>query len=181
MMPDFTLIEGKAWHCGAIVRRLRHGHLEQLYRAGIDIHRELRVSFDSSSYRRTWLIDGKIAGMGGIIGSDISASGFVWIAVTEAARKYPLQIIRTVRGELDQILALKHQLTCIVLPYDEPACRFAAFMGFRVAASQVDYQGYSRTGRRHLTRFLRDEPELRVPFGSGFCVPMACSRDMEKL
>lgn len=178
-MPDFTLIEGKAWHCGAIARRLRMEHYRNLVMAGMDIHRELRSTFDASSYSRTWLIDGRISGMGGIVGADIAATGYVWIAVTEAARKYPFEIIRTVRRELDAVMKIKRELACIVLPGDEAACRFAAFMGFHVAHQGPGSPAYSRFGRRNLVRHVRTSPDLHMPFGKASCVPMGYHRASE--
>ena len=55
--------------------------------------------------RKAWLIDGKLSALGGVTGSKMSSTGFVWLALSSAAMKYPIQIVKTARAQLDEIIS----------------------------------------------------------------------------
>ena len=74
-MPHFEIVEAKAWHCGAMSRLLRQEHAEAIALIGLNSHRELRAVFDESIFRRAWLINGRLAALGGVIGPAASAYG----------------------------------------------------------------------------------------------------------
>lgn len=126
----FEIIEGRPWHCGQIARTMRREHREAVACLGIDSHREISQRFEVSAFRRAWLIDGKLAALGGITGSAISGTGFLWLALSESATRYPVAIIKEARRQLDEILTVKNEIVTTILDMDEPARRMAIFLGF---------------------------------------------------
>jgi hypothetical protein len=130
-MPRFEVVEGRPWHCGQIVRTLRRDHAEVLSRLGLDAHKMLRACFDDSSFRRAWLIDGRLGAIGGVMGTSASCHGFVWIAFSEEATKYPIEIVREARKQLRGIMSHRHELVTSLVLSDITSVRFAKFLGFK--------------------------------------------------
>src|SRR6516162_9206226 len=130
LMPHFDLIEAKTWHCGMMIRMLRREQKEAMAAIGVDSHRELRAAFDDSAYRRAWLIDGKIVGIGGVSGPMLSPVGLIWLALSNKAVKYPLALVKLLRQQIDEVMETKRTLLTTILSGDEASERFAVFMGF---------------------------------------------------
>lgn len=171
-MTDFTIIEAKPYHCGQMSRLLRAEHREAIARVGADIHREMRARFDASSFRRAWMIDGRLAALGGVVGTSLSTYGFVWLALTNEARRYPLAVVREARRQLDEIMTVRRELATTIIGGDEAAKRLAVFLGFHVSESGPGSRAYSRFARRDLARHLENDPELRLPIGNGYAVAL---------
>lgn len=131
-MGRFQIIEAKAHHCGAIIRRLREEHQEAVAWLGINSHREIRDKFDASTFRRAWTIDGRLAGLGGVVGTAISSEGFVWLALTNEASRHPFAVAREARRQLAAIMVTKRALYTNLTPEDKTALRFAMRLGFEV-------------------------------------------------
>jgi hypothetical protein len=171
-MPDFTIIEAKPYHCGQMVRLLRHEHQQVIARIGANSHRELRAHFDNSSFRRTWLIDGKLGALGGVTGGKLSSGGLVWLAVAHNAMKYPLAMVREARRQLDEIMTVKRDLVTTILEGDEASKRFAIFLGFVPLGSEWVNRAESRFGRRDVAHKFDSMSESRIKIGSGYGVAM---------
>lgn len=176
-MIDFTIVEGKAHHCGQMVRMLRHEHDSALSVMGINLHRELRGQFDASCYRRAWLIDGRLAALGGVVGSQLAAYGFVWLAISEEARRYPVAMIKEGRRQLDEIMQVKRELLTTILNGDEAAKRFAIFLGFHVSHNGPGTTAHTHEARRQLAKFIDHNPDYRVPINGSYVITMGYHRD----
>jgi hypothetical protein len=178
-MPHFELVEAKAWHCGAMSRLLRLEHHEAVTMVGLDSHRELRRVFDESIYRKAWLIDGKLASIGGVVGSVLSATGMIWLAFSGRATKYPLAMTKLMQRQLAEIMLTKRHLITTIMDGDLASERFAIFLGF-VPATDGDYvlPASSRFGRKEIARRLKEADVARVPVGTGYAKVMAY-RQME--
>jgi hypothetical protein len=166
-MADFSVIPAQPWHCGQMIRRLRHEHHRAVSSIGIDSHRELRRLFDASSFRRAWLIAGRLAALGGVEGTLLSPFGFIWLALTEEATAYPVAIVKEARRQLESIMATKRELVTTLLPGDEAAKRLAIFLGFHISHGGLGERAYSRAGRRTLAHYVEAESECHVPLGRG--------------
>ena len=129
-MPHYEVVEAQAFDCGQISRKLRGAHEAALCRMGIRAHRELRHCFDQSAFRKAWKVDGRLVGLGGITGSHVAATGIVWLAFTEEARRHKRALVRTAKAELEKAMLLKHSLSTIILLRDEASFRFAHYLGF---------------------------------------------------
>ena len=167
-MSRFEVVEGKAHHAGVVIRRLRAGDLAAMQAVGISramAHVELRRLFDASSFRKTWLIDGEVSAIGGVTGALLSGSGYIWLVLTENALRFPLEIIKEARRQIAQMMKTRTELTTTVLTGDETALRFSAFLGFRI-------DGAHGIDRRAQLRLFSEHPEMHIPFGTGFIVPL---------
>ena len=134
---------------------------------GLDNHRELRAAFDESSFRRAWLIDGKLAGIGGVCGPAASAYGMIWVAFSKEATRYPLQIIKLMRAHLAELMETHNVLFCTIVDGDEASARFAIFLGF-VPGTEGRYSlpAISRHGRKELAREFAELEHIQVPNGT---------------
>lgn len=150
-MTDFSVIEAKPYHCGAMVRRLRSEQLHAVRALGLDPHRELCARFEESSFRRAWLIDGRLAGLGGTTGSWLSTGGFVWLAIAQRATRHPKALVREARRQLAELMATRQSLSTTVLKGDSAAQRFALHLGF-VPVSSLDGQRWLMVCEREKER-----------------------------
>lgn len=126
------LVEAQPFHCGQIVRRLRPEHAAIMKRIGAPMHRDLRLHFDSSSYRKAWLVDGRLMAVGGVEGPKIASNGMGWLALSSEAPKVGWQFARMALREFDNLFPVKHQIATLILKDDLASVRFAYFLGFRV-------------------------------------------------
>lgn len=173
MIPVFQIIPAKPWHCGAMVRRLRLEHRIAVARLGLDSHRELFDRFGQSTLRRALLIDGRLEALGGVTGSALSGEGYVWLALSAKAARYPLVLVREARRQLEMAMQTRSVLVTTVLDGDEAAKRFAIFLGFVPAGDAQAMPAASRAGRRVLAATLATDPDTRVAIGSGAAVALA--------
>lgn len=133
-MPLFETIDAKAHHCGQIVRVLRREHRDALIMLGVDAHRELRACFDASYLRRAWFADGRLIGLGGIMGAAMSSSGFIWLALSEQATRYPVAAVKEARRQIAEALATKATLIAGTVTGDFTSARFIHALGFTLHA-----------------------------------------------
>ncbi len=129
-MGRFEIIPGRQYHCGQIIRRLRAEHRAAVVSLGIAPHQSLRANFDISMFTRAWLIDGELAGLGGVTGSEISSTGYVWLALSEKATRYPVEIVKETRRQMARIMVTKRDLVTLIIPEDKTSLRFATWLGF---------------------------------------------------
>jgi hypothetical protein len=171
-MTTFAVTEAKAWHCGTIVRHLRHEHRVAIAVLGLDGHRPLRELFDQSSFRRSWTLNGRLAGVAGITGTLTCSTGFLWFAMTDEATRYPIAVIKEAKRFLDEAMLTKRELATTILGSDEAAKRLAVFLGFHVSHEGLGAPALSRASRRTLSMFLETNPDVRVPIGNGYAIAM---------
>jgi hypothetical protein len=169
-MPRFEVVEAQPHHCGQMARKIRHEHKEAILRAcgdGMTLHRHIRETFDASSYRRALLCDGQMIALGGVTGTLSAAHGFIWMAATEDAKRYPKELIHTVRHLLAEIMVVKRELATTVIESDRAARRFAVFLGFHVAHVGDGSPAATRAQRRALLNHLDLDQSKRLPIGKG--------------
>lgn len=129
-MGRFEIIPGRQFHCGAMIRRLRAEQREAIAALGVDPHRGLRDNFDMSVFTRAWLIDGQLAGLGGVTGPEISTTGYVWLALSEQATRFPIEVTKEARRQMARIMLTKRELITSIIPEDRKSLRFATWLGF---------------------------------------------------
>ena len=177
-MTTFEIRPAKPWHCGQMSRLLRREHHEAALRVGLDSRRGLRDIYGQSYYRRAWFIDGDLAGLGGVKGSLLSPSGFVWVALSQKATRYPKAIIQEARRQLDFLMQTHRELHTTIIGGDEAAKRLVIHLGFHVTDHGEGAAGYTRYGRKRLADFIDREPAIRIPFGKSFAVFMGYHAEM---
>jgi len=167
----FEVVEAKPWQCGQMARILRIEHQAEIAKTGLEIHRELRRTFEESFYRRALLRDGQLIALGGCAGDSISTFGYVWLAVSNEARKYPLAIMRHVRAEIDRMMVMKRELMATVLAKDDAAVRTAVFLGFYPGRCEP-FGNHTRLARATLRRTLENDTNLRLPCGETYHIAL---------
>jgi hypothetical protein len=135
-MSRFAIIDAKPWHCGQMIRLLRAEHAAVIAKLGGLGHRSLRAAFEESSYARAWTVDGRLAGLGGVMGPTLSSSGFIWLALSQDAMAHPIAVTKEAKRQLSAIMEVKRELTTRVFLDDPRSFHFARFLGFRVIAEK---------------------------------------------
>lgn len=138
-MSTFEIVEAKSYHCGQMVRALRNDHHKALLKLGLNAHRQLRACYDDSGFCRAWMIDGKLAGLGGVTGTIASSTGYIWLALTEDATRHPKMIIKEARNQLEEIMSTKRQLFTTLVDADPTSRRFAEHLGFQIIERVSDW------------------------------------------
>lgn len=137
-MTRYQIVEAKAYHCGQMARILRDEHKKALSILEVNTHKELRACFDESTFRKAWLIDGRLAAVGGVTGPALSSDGTVWLAMSQEAHKHPREILRESRRQLREISLVKNSLLTLILLRDETSFRFATHLGFHVSPLKTE-------------------------------------------
>ena len=163
----FEVRDAKIQDCGKMARILRIEHHTEIAKTGFDAHRELRSIFANSFYRKALLIDEKLIAMGGVTGGALATVGYVWLAVSNDARKHPLSVIRHARAELDRMMVMKRSLAAMVLADDDAAKRAAVFLGF-YPAEGTPFGIHTRNARATQQRILENDVDLRLPCGNTY-------------
>lgn len=133
-MPDFQLIEARPHHCGQMARRLvEEGDATAVSLGVSDTHREMRTCFDGSWYARAWLIDDRIAAIGGLMGTRLSMRGYLWFVLSDLGRKHRFALVRMLRIQIEDLTRSRRELMLAVVA--DSKCRgrdvrFASFLGF---------------------------------------------------
>ena len=131
-MPKFEIIPARPWHCGQIARLIRSEECEAMIAAGLDPHEEIRNAFDNTMRPKAWLIDGRLAALGGVAGNTLSFHAFLWLALAEFAGKYPVAVVKEARRQIALAVVPGMPPATALLYGDEKALRFARFLGFGV-------------------------------------------------
>jgi hypothetical protein len=131
-MAVFAIREAKLHDCGAMLRRLREGHRTAIASLGFNAHRELRDRFEASHFRKVWTIDGEMAALGGVSGQALSGTGYIWLAVSQAAMRHPVAMVREARRQIDHLMLTRHELVTNIVPDDERSLKFAMYLGFEL-------------------------------------------------
>jgi hypothetical protein len=97
---------------------------------GLNPHKELRDIFIKSREVFSWFLDGKLMGMGGIIGTLVSNSVHVWIAVSQEGLRYPREFLTICNNGLSWLKTSHDEITATVMSHDETAVRYIRKLGF---------------------------------------------------
>ena len=130
MMPEFQIVEAKRHHLGIMARRLRGEHRAAMIGLGMNIHRDMTTAFEHSCYRKAWLIDGDLAAIGGVMGSALASSGFVWLALSDGAAKFPFAVAREIRRQINTAFQTRSELAATSICGDINAGRLLRWLGF---------------------------------------------------
>jgi hypothetical protein len=140
-VTTFEVIEAKRRHCGQMARHLRSEQAEATARLGVDTHRRLVEVFEASSWRKAWIVDGALCGLGGLEGPILATEGVIWLALTSEACRYPVAMLKTARRQLQELRQTKHLIKTTILEYDSASWRFALHLGFKICGEAVKQNG----------------------------------------
>ena len=60
----------------------------------------------------------------------LSSGGFIWLALSQEALRYPVAIIKEARRQLAEIMTTRSEVATTLIAHDDVAIRFARFLGF---------------------------------------------------
>jgi hypothetical protein len=129
-MHVFEVKEAKSWHVGQMARTLRSDLIGYIENYNMNVHREMSKVFNESYYRKIWVVDGKLCGIGGISGSAVSCAGFIWVALNSNALKFPKEIVKESQRQVALALEFHSKLLATTFYGDVRARRFIEFLGF---------------------------------------------------
>ena len=138
-MAELRRVEAKLWHCGQLTRRLRGAQSRELASIGIRSHAELRDRYGESSFKQSWTIDGKLAGMCGVTGSHLSFTGLIWLALSDVATRHPALTARAARSQIAEIMLTRREIYSVMFTGDAVSMRWIAFLRFDKAEHQPDW------------------------------------------
>lgn len=138
-MTTFQIIDARTWHCGQMARVLHaEGHRSTVALGIRRAHQEMRTCFDASCVRKAWLVDGQIAVLGGVVGTMLSTTGYLWMAVSARARRYPVAFCKEAHRQLAQVMQTKQEMTATIVGDDRTAIQFALWLGFEFAPGPAE-------------------------------------------
>jgi hypothetical protein len=171
-MVNLEIREGSSRYAGQMIRHLRTEHQVAFAAVGLNAHRELRSTMAESAYRRAAFLDGRLAALWGVTGSELSPFGFAWLTLTDEAARHPFLVLRQAKRQLDEIMLTKVELATTVLQNDHAALRLCAWLGFHAGHQGPGAPATSRYGRKTLMEFVRTNPDLRCQAGNSYAVPL---------
>ncbi len=116
-----------------MARTVRHAHAMIMASMQTNIHRELRQTFDQSSLKRAFFLDGKLVGLAGVRGTMGESTGEVWFVTTdEMSKNHPLMIARAAHKFMERVMLTRQGVATGVFADDKPGVRLAYFLGFSV-------------------------------------------------
>lgn len=130
-MTQFEVAEAKPYHVGRLIRAMRPDLRAGMVALGLSPHHELRDAFAKSAFRKAWLVDGVPVALGGVTGTLLSGSGFVWLVFAVEALRFSKALYNEARWQLDKLLETREELTTKIQAADKASLRFAARLGFR--------------------------------------------------
>lgn len=140
-MAVFEVKQAQLFHCGRMARILKAEKADCL---DVDIHAELRDAFNASLFCKIWLVDGQLMALGGLVGSALESTGYVWLALSKRARKYPVETFKEARRQLTEMMLMKTELAAVIVAGDESAARFAVHLGFIQPNKIVPFSTHAR-------------------------------------
>jgi hypothetical protein len=132
-MTSFSTTVANRASCSEIACAMRGDHLDALCVLGLDPLHEAVVAFDQTPHPIAWLIDDKLAAMGGVAAAPwLSPHGICWMVVSESATRFARALLTEVRRQLDAAQELYPLIVAPLCPADKKSLRFAAHLGFAV-------------------------------------------------
>lgn len=135
----FSVVDTVPWHIWYVADNLRDAQKQAAEHLGAPVRETLMRMAAASAFVRTWFRDDEPIGVGGVTGTMLSSQGRIWLALTNAAERYPVEMMRTARRELD---LLNMKLATDVFNDDLAAIRFAEHLGFRSVKSGEHLTAY---------------------------------------
>jgi hypothetical protein len=130
----YQIIEATPAHVLALRDRLRADDREEITCVGGTPARALWRSYRGSVIRRTFMVDGEIAAIGGCGGSVLAGIGQPWLLTAPEVERVPVAMVREGRAEIRKMLELFPRLENIVAAKYGRACKWLGLLGFELGA-----------------------------------------------
>lgn len=117
----------------ALAANLRAGDREEVDAWGVSARDGIRRNFRHAVLRRTYLVDGEIAGMSGLCGTMLGDIGMPYLMTAPCAEKMPLAFVKHASAAVAQMLRHRRRLEGYVAANYTKACRLLEMLGFELS------------------------------------------------
>lgn len=125
------IIPSVAAHCRLLDQTIRPEDLEEAIRLGLDPKKSTFYAYRRAVYRKTALVNGKVAAMWGVIGTPLGNHGVPYLITgTEALKVSPMKFAKIYISELKTMNHLFPILQNYVDAQYKPAVRLLKIAGF---------------------------------------------------
>lgn len=128
----YRIVDAEPWHLPAVSDAMNEDDVTELRALGLEPRLLMEVLFHGSCYRKCAVIEGRPVALWGMTGTLMSCDGEVWLALTDAARAFPMSVARVAARELSDLMEGRMELRSSILCRNERALRFARVLGFRI-------------------------------------------------
>lgn len=131
---NIEIVNSTAKHSRDIIPLLREDDRKEALAMGLDPDKAVFNVYRRSVYRKTALVDGKIAAMWGVCGVPLSTKGYPWFVTTDLVESIsPATFIKIYKQEVNQFLQIFSVLEgCVDATY-HTAVRVLRLVGFDVS------------------------------------------------
>ena len=126
------VIECLPAHLTGLAAMLRPDDLAEVTATGLSARSALWRSYRASHIRRTFIVDGTLAAVGGCSGSLLSPVGCPWMLTSPMVERVPLSFVKEARREMDRMLEVHPVLANFVAARYTRAIRLLELLGFRI-------------------------------------------------
>lgn len=134
-MSLVTIIDSSLSHVRELSRNLQQADQEECLALGIQPNRALYKSFQLGLYRKTALIDSRVAAMWGVVGTPLSMSGQPYLLTSPLVQKIsPLKFTRIYKQEVEEMKRLFPVLENFVDARYLAAVRLLELAGFTISS-----------------------------------------------
>jgi hypothetical protein len=126
------IVDATVEHVRSLGGRLRTEDALEITSLGETPRSALWHSFRGSPFRRTVLVDGKVAGMWGVHGDLMGERGTPWFLTAPEIERIPVFVVKQGRQEVARMLRIYPHLSNYVLASYCRAVRFISLLGFTV-------------------------------------------------
>ncbi len=131
--PLITIMPTLPWHLRELAANLRVEDENEIVAFGFTPSQALWRSYKASLFRKTALIDGKVAAAWGICGKFMGETGAPWLLTTSEVKKVsPLKFTRIYQQEVKEMLKLFPKLENYTIASYTAAIRLLDIVGFKL-------------------------------------------------
>lgn len=133
-MPEVIVRPSEISDVYRLAADLRAGDAAEITGLDLDPVAVIRGSYRSAIWRRTAVVDGRIAAMWGLGGALLDDEGAPWLLTTPAAERVPVTFVRLARANVAEMLRDRRRLSNVVASSYRQACRLLEVLGFTLDA-----------------------------------------------
>lgn len=149
----WQIVDADPCHLRALARTLRSADAAEVaaYGSGSAM-KVIWHSWKRSTIRKTVLVDGEVAAVGGVVGSLMGGKGMPWLLTSPAIERMPVTFARELRREVAGALAAYPELENYVHAPYRRALRLMEWAGFVVEPAEPVAETGEYFHRIHMTR-----------------------------
>jgi|SRR5215471_10905680 len=132
-MVDYLIREAEFADIGRLCGTLRYDDLMEITCFGARPFVVIRKCYKQSHYKRTALVEGRIAAMWGLGGVMLGSKGEPWLLTAPAIERAPISFVREARVEVARLCSMSRHLEGFCAASYSRAHRLLRILGFTVS------------------------------------------------